>query len=113
MTLKTNISGEHIIQEVLRLLNMPRETLSAKAISTALNMPAKRLADLAERFDNLVARSGLRDASDAILDRFIRGMEVQGLEHIPSDGPLRGGANHPWMMDGLCITASTRRDTPP
>jgi 1-acyl-sn-glycerol-3-phosphate acyltransferase len=109
MTLKTNISGEHIIQEVLRLLNMPRETLSAKAISTALNMPARRLADLAERFDNLVARSGLRDASDAILDRFIRGMEVHGLEHIPSDGPLLVVANHPGMMDGLVITANLPR----
>ena len=100
MTLKTNISGEHIIQEVLRLLNMPRETLSAKAISTALNMPAKRLADLAERFDNLVARSGLREASDAILDRFIKGMEVQGVEHVPSKGPLLVVSNHPGMIDG-------------
>lgn len=109
MTLKTNISGEYIIQEVLRLLNMPRETLSAKAISTALNMPAKRLADLAERFDHLVARSGLRDASDTILDHFIRGMEVQGLEHIPTDGPLLVVANHPGMMDGLVITANLPR----
>jgi 1-acyl-sn-glycerol-3-phosphate acyltransferase len=88
---------------------MPRETFSAKAISTALNMPAKRLADLAERFDNLVARSGLREASDAILDRFIRGMEVHGLEHIPTNGPLLIVANHPGMMDGLVITANLPR----
>jgi 1-acyl-sn-glycerol-3-phosphate acyltransferase len=109
MTLKSNISGEHIIQEVLRLLNLPREKLSAKAISAALNAPAERLADLAERFDNLVARSGLREASDAILDRFIRGMEVYGLEHIPADGPLLIVANHPGMMDGLVITANLPR----
>jgi hypothetical protein len=103
------ISGEHIIQEVLRLLNIPRETFSAKALSTALNTPANRLADLAEKFDDLVARSGLREASHSILERFIRGMEVHGLEHVPQRGPLLVVANHPGMIDGLLITANLPR----
>ena len=103
------ISGDHIIQEALRLLNLPRESLSAKAISTALHAPAKRLAEMAERFDDLVARSGLRDASHSILGHFIGGMEVHGLEHVPSSGPLLVVANHPGMIDGLLITANLPR----
>ncbi len=103
------ISGDHIIQEALRLLNLPRESLSAKAISTALHAPAKRLAEMAERFDDLVARSGLRDASHSILGHFIGGMEVHGLEHVPSSGPLLVVANHPGMIDCLLITANLPR----
>jgi hypothetical protein len=103
------LSSDHIIQEALRVLRIPRETLSAKAISAALQAPAKRLADLVERFDDLVARSGLHDASHSILERFVRGIEVHGLEHIPSSGPLLVVANHPGMIDGLLITANLPR----
>lgn len=103
------ISGDHIVQEMLRLLNIHGETLSAKLISAALHAPAKRLADLAERFDDLVYRTGLKDASHSILGHFIRGMEVQGLEHVPSSGPLLVVANHPGMVDGLVIAANLPR----
>jgi hypothetical protein len=60
------ISGEQIIQEALRMLNIPRDTLSAKAISTALHAPAKRLADLAERFDDLLPRPDLKIVASAM-----------------------------------------------
>ncbi len=103
------ISGDHVVQEILRLLNIHGGTLSSKALSTALHAPAKRLADLAERFDDLVYRSGLKDASHSILGHFIRGMEVQGLEHIPTSGPLLIVANHPGMVDGLVIAANLPR----
>jgi 1-acyl-sn-glycerol-3-phosphate acyltransferase len=72
-------------------------------------LPALRFAEVAARFDTLVARYNFQQAAQDLLSRWVRGVEITGLENLPSSGPLLILANHPGMCDGLSIIASVPR----
>jgi hypothetical protein len=100
---------EQAISEALRFLNLSRDTWSGKIIGGALSSPATRLAEIASNFDSLVAGFGLHEASRRILDRFVRYFDVEGVDEVPTSGPLLIAANHPGMVDGLLVAASLPR----
>ncbi len=100
---------EQVIKEALRFLDLSNDTWSGKLIGGALASPANRLAELVENFDQLVAHSGLHEASRRFLDRFVRYFEVEGIDQVPTDGPLLIASNHPGMVDGLLVAASLPR----
>jgi hypothetical protein len=106
---QTSYPGDHIAREALRAIGLTAESWLGTAVTSALRAPSQRLAELLDRFDQLVARSGLNEASHWALSHFVQGMDVLGAELVPTSGPLLVAANHPGMMDGLVITANLPR----
>jgi len=100
---------DQVIKESLRFLHLSHDTVSGKIIGGVLASPAMRLAELVQSFDQLVAGSGLHEASRRMLDRFVRYFVVEGLEDVPKSGPLLIASNHPGMVDGLLVAASLPR----
>ncbi len=100
---------EQVIEEALRFLHLSHDTWSGKIIGGVLASPATRFAELVQSFDQLVEGSGLHEASRRMLDRFVRCFEVEGLEEVPTSGPLLIASNHPGMVDGLLVAASLPR----
>lgn len=100
---------ETLIDEVLKVFGASRRGLPGRAIAAIIKPAATRLAALAAEFEDRVRRHGLPLASQWILPRFIRSVDVVGQEMIPTDGPLLIAANHPGMIDGLIIAAQIPR----
>lgn len=72
--------------------------------------PAERFARQMMEFDARVARDGLRAASGWITSELAGRIEVHGIEHIPSSGPLLLVSNHPGLTDTVDLFASIPRD---
>src|SRR5574341_1803111 len=70
---------------------------------------ARRFAQTVAAFDEMVGEHGLQAASEWILKRMTRGLEVAGRENIPADGPALILANHPGMADTIGLFTSLPR----
>ncbi|MEJ2549284.1 MAG: hypothetical protein P8Z34_01225 [Anaerolineales bacterium] len=75
---------DQVINESLRFLHLSQDTVSGKIIGGMLASPAMRLAELVQSFDQLVAGSGLHEASRRMLDRFVRYFEVELFANLKS-----------------------------
>jgi len=100
---------ETLIEEVLKVFGTPRRSLVGRSIAAVVRPAARHLAELAMQFEMRVSKSGLPDASQWLLPRFVRSVHVQGMESLPSRGPLLVTANHPGTVDGLIIAAQLPR----
>lgn len=67
------------------------------------SVPARRLSRFLLRFDDCAGRHGLAAAGRLILDEFTRATDFEGLENIPSSGPLLIVSNHPGLVDAMAI----------
>lgn len=103
------IFRDQIVQEALRILNVPSDASLGRILSEAMKAPARRLGEIAALFDERIMQVGLQEASRSILPRFVRDVEVHGADRIPAHGPLLIASNHPGMMDGLLIAANLPR----
>src|SRR5574341_917926 len=71
--------------------------------------PSRRFAHQMADFDRRVGDAGLHQASLRTLSRFVSRLEVVGVEHIPTSGPLLVLSNHPGMTDTLALFSSLPR----
>jgi hypothetical protein len=77
----------------------------------ALCRPAGRQTSLdMARFDRLFATNRPRCAAQAVLSELIGAFEVEGLDHLPAQGPLLIASNHPGLCDVLTVLATVERD---
>lgn len=59
--------------------------------------------------DKETAAKGFQSAARTLLKRFVRGVEVLGLENVPLDDPLLMLSNHPGAFDEVVISALVAR----
>ncbi len=72
---------------------------------------ARKFAGQMLEFDNDVGRMAeLGDASHRFLqNRYVRGVQIEGHEHIPTSGPVLFLSNHPGMADTISLFAAIER----
>ena len=70
---------------------------------------ARHFAQTVAAFDEMVGERGLQTASEWILKRMTRRLEVAGRDNIPADGPVLVLANHPGMADTIGLFTSLPR----
>ncbi len=63
----------------------------------------------AAAFDQSVARYGFQHTAREWLKKWIPGLQVNGREQLPGNGPLIIAANHPGTFDGLAIASQVER----
>jgi len=100
---------QSLTNDVLRLIGIPQTGINLRIFKPLLWPPTTLLSKLAARFDYYVDRYGLGEASQWVLSKFARGIEISGEERIPEEGPLLIAANHPGTIDGFAITANVPR----
>jgi hypothetical protein len=107
--LQVNELRRSLTDDVLRLLGIPQAGLPRHLLKPFLLPPTTLFAKLAASFDHYVEQFGMKDASNWALSKFVKGVEISGVERIPADGPLLIAANHPGTIDGFAITANVPR----
>jgi hypothetical protein len=100
---------ESLTVEVLKVFGASRASLPGRLIASLIKPAAERLAELAAEFERRVRAYGLPQASEWLLPRFVRSIDVDGDQTIPVVGPLLIAANHPGLIDGLIIAAKIPR----
>lgn len=98
-----------LTDDLMRLLGLPKDGMPHRVLNPFLWAPANTFSKLADTFDRYVEQIGLREACHWALSRFAQEAEVQGSEHIPSEGPLLIASNHPGTIDGLAIASYVPR----
>lgn len=95
--------------EIFKVLGMSPRNYLRRVLIPFLWVPIHRFSLLAERFDRMVATSGIREAMRQVIPNFVQRVEVTGEDAIPPEGPLMIVSNHPGTYDSLVITASLPR----
>jgi hypothetical protein len=71
--------------------------------------PALHFAEEMTRFDDAVETSGIAVAARRLLAAHVRDVQVNGLQHIPGEGPVLLLSNHPGMTDTVALLSSIPR----
>jgi hypothetical protein len=80
------------------------------ALESILWRSADRFARLAAKFDRITSREGFRLALRDLASSLTDGIVLEGLEHVPAEGPLLILSNHPGTVDSVALGASLNRD---
>jgi hypothetical protein len=72
-------------------------------------VPARRVAQQIAAYDEIVGESGLRMGGAWALERMVRGVEIEGQEHVPPQGSLLVVSNHPGLADAVALFSAIPR----
>ncbi len=95
--------------DILAALGLSGLRVFRRSVELVLRHPARRLARRLVRFDDEVVVSGLRAAAPVIISAYARNFAVNGVERIPTSGPVILLSNHPGMTDTVCLCAAIPR----
>ena len=97
------------IQDFLVAFGLGNLGWGRNALQALCWLPARRFAGQIARYDRMVGKEGLGPASRQFLSAYVRRLEVEGQENIPTSGPLLLLSNHPGLTDALGLFASIPR----
>jgi len=84
--------------------------LRVEIVRRLIRPVAHQLAGRFVTYDRALGDSGLRHGSSWIVDAATGGLTVEGLEHVPTRGPLLVVANHPGLSDAVALVSALGRD---
>jgi hypothetical protein len=99
-----------IVEEIVHALRLPRLGVYIHLFRPLVRRLTLRFAEFAVEFDHHIATLGFREAAGRFADHFVEGRTADGVEAVPTAGPLIIAANHPGATDAFSIIASLPRD---
>jgi len=105
----TNTLTENLISEIVKALGLPSTRRIRRIIASLTGRAIRRFTGLASDLDCVVEEEGLAGGARWLLPKFVKGHSAQGVEHIPSTGPLVIASNHPASIDSVVISAHVPR----
>ena len=97
------------IQDFLTAFGLENMRRGRALLEALCWLPARRFAHQMVDFDRMVGEEGLQSASQRTLSTYASGLEVVGVENVPTSGPLLVLSNHPGMTDTLALFTSLPR----
>jgi hypothetical protein len=99
-----------VTDEFAIALGLSPQGWARRLLDPILRVPGGRFARLATELENRLTESGFSAALRWLQSQVVSDIAIQGIEHIPRQGPLLVAANHPGGYDGLAILANLGRD---
>jgi 1-acyl-sn-glycerol-3-phosphate acyltransferase len=96
-------------RDLSNLTGLSRSRIGRWALDVLLGSRVGRFAGDMAAFDADLTTQGVMEASQALCARYRGQVVAEGIEHVPTDGPVLLVANHPGMFDTLAIYATVPR----
>ena len=97
------------IDDVITAFGLGKLRRGRAALEALSRVPARRLARQVLSFDGIVGEEGLGTGGAWALERLCRSAKIEGLDNVPSGGPLLLVSNHPGLADAVALFATTPR----
>ncbi len=99
-----------IVGEVLAVVGWSAGGPFGRALGRAISYAVRRFAEVAATCDRLVAKQGFVVAGRWTFSQFATDLQVEGVERVPSAGPVVIASNHPGAVDALALVVGSGRD---
>lgn len=113
MTLEKEIQrvNDSLRADILKVLGLPATEPWSNLGNLLFGKATRHLANIGLTFDRMINERGLLKASAWSLTHWCRDILANGVENVPSQGPLLVVSNHPGAYDALVIASRLpRRD---
>ena len=104
-----SVLNSHITDEIFAAFGFEPHSWSRRYLWPVFWPPAQLFARLVAEVEQNAAQFGLAEAARRLLPRFVKDVEVRGVENIPAQGPLLVASNHPGAYDSVAILANLPR----
>lgn len=101
--------NEMLIHELARAMAQPQNKTLKNILRKIFGKTIQRFSNLALELDGIIAEGGLSAGAQWILPHFVKSNLAQGIENIPSQGPVVIAANHPGSYDSIVISSHITR----
>jgi hypothetical protein len=101
--------SKRITEEIFIALGGKRNGLLYRIFGPIFQLPTRRFARIAARFESDVAKLGPMMGARKALPRFSMQVVSRGKEHIPPKGPVLIVSNHPGGLDSLALVSQIPR----
>lgn len=98
-----------LIEEVLRTRGFNPDGWLRKGAEPVFGRSINHFLEIMTEFDRICGEQGFMAGALWMLPMFARGVEVNGAEEIPPDGPLLLLSNHPGSFDEVVLGATVPR----
>ena len=98
-----------LLEEILRTRGFPPNGRLRALLEPIVKRPLDHFINICYEFDRRAAEKDFLAAARWMLPLFARGVEVMGVEHVPTEGPVLIVSNHPGAFDEVVIAATVPR----